>query len=147
MTHSLKATGDPTFEAYNVISWFSKFAFKFKLYHYNTADRGELLEKFNAPDSPHFLFMLSTRAGGMGLNLQTADTVIIFDSDWNPQMDAQAEDRAHRIGQKRRVKVLVLVCDGTIEEDILKRAGEKKAIDHKAIQAGGAVHVESSRPV
>ena len=102
----------------------------------NTEARGELLEKWNEPNSPHFLFMLSTRAGGMGLNLQTADTVIIFDSDWNPQMDAQAEDRAHRIGQTRRVKVLVLVCDGTIEEDILRRAGEKKAIDHKAIQAG-----------
>lgn len=101
-----------------------------------TQARGELLEKFNAPDSPYFLFMLSTRAGSMGLNLQTADTVIIFDSDWNPQMDAQAEDRAHRIGQKRRVKVLVFVSDGTIEEDILKRAADKKAIDHKAIQAG-----------
>ena len=72
----------------------------------------------------------------MGLNLQTADTVIIFDSDWNPQMDAQAEDRAHRIGQKRRVKILTMVCDGTIEEDILRKANEKRAIDHKAIQAG-----------
>ena len=101
-----------------------------------TQDRADLLDKFNAPDSPHFLFMLSTRAGGMGLNLQTADTVIIFDSDWNPQMDAQAEDRAHRIGQTRRVKVFTLVCDGTIEEDILRKANEKRAIDHKAIQAG-----------
>ena len=98
--------------------------------------RADLLDKFNAPDSPYFLFMLSTRAGGMGLNLQTADTVIIFDSDWNPQMDAQAEDRAHRIGQKRRVKILTMVCDGTIEEDILRKANEKRAIDHKAIQAG-----------
>lgn len=101
-----------------------------------TDARADLLDKFNAPDSPYFLFMLSTRAGGMGLNLQTADTVIIFDSDWNPQMDAQAEDRAHRIGQKRRVKILTMVCDGTIEEDILRKANEKRAIDHKAIQAG-----------
>lgn len=67
-----------------------------------TEERGTLLKQFNAPDSPYFMFLLSTRAGGLGLNLQTADTVIIFDSDWNPQMDQQAEDRAHRIGQKKR---------------------------------------------
>jgi SNF2 family DNA or RNA helicase len=54
-----------------------------------THERAEALELFNAPDSPYFLFLLSTRAGGLGLNLQTADTVIIFDQDWNPQMDLQ----------------------------------------------------------
>lgn len=58
--------------------------------------------------------MLSTRAGGLGLNLQTADTVIIFDSDWNPQMDLQAQDRAHRIGQKKEVKVLRFLSINTI---------------------------------
>ncbi|KAJ9538431.1 hypothetical protein OSB04_031164 [Centaurea solstitialis] len=73
-----------------------------------TEERGTLLKQFNAPDSPFFMFLLSTRAGGLGLNLQTADTVIIFDSDWNPQMDQQAEDRAHRIGQKKEVRVFVL---------------------------------------
>ena len=57
------------------------------------------MEKFNATNSEYDVFLLSTRAGGLGLNLQTADTVIIFDSDWNPQMDLQAQDRAHRIGQ------------------------------------------------
>lgn len=57
------------------------------------------MEKFNAPNSPYFVFVLSTRAGGLGLNLQSADTVILFDSDWNPQIDLQAQDRAHRIGQ------------------------------------------------
>ena len=71
--------------------------------------------QFNAPDSPHFVFLLSTRAGGLGVNLATADTVIIFDSDWNPQMDLQAQARAHRIGQMREVCVrcirLILLVD------------------------------------
>ncbi|XP_020216057.1 probable ATP-dependent DNA helicase CHR12 isoform X1 [Cajanus cajan] len=101
-----------------------------------TEERGSLLRKFNAPDSPYFMFLLSTRAGGLGLNLQTADTVIIFDSDWNPQMDQQAEDRAHRIGQKKEVRVFVLVSVGSIEEVILERAKQKMGIDAKVIQAG-----------
>jgi SWI/SNF-related matrix-associated actin-dependent regulator of chromatin subfamily A member 2/4 len=66
-------------------------------------DRGKLLKDFNRTDSEYFIFLLSTRAGGLGLNLQTADTVIIFDSDWNPHQDMQAQDRAHRIGQKNEV--------------------------------------------
>lgn len=102
----------------------------------STGDRGELLKQFNAPDSPYFIFLLSTRAGGLGLNLQTADTVIIFDSDWNPQMDQQAEDRAHRIGQKKEVRVFVLVSIGSVEEVILERAKQKMGIDAKVIQAG-----------
>uniref|UniRef100_A0A2P2KCT1 DNA helicase n=1 Tax=Rhizophora mucronata TaxID=61149 RepID=A0A2P2KCT1_RHIMU len=101
-----------------------------------TEERGTLLKKFNASDSPYFMFLLSTRAGGLGLNLQTADTVIIFDSDWNPQMDQQAEDRAHRIGQKKEVRVFVLVSVGSIEEVILERAKQKMGIDAKVIQAG-----------
>ncbi|MCO5585700.1 hypothetical protein L7F22_039636 [Adiantum nelumboides] len=101
-----------------------------------TENRGTLLAKFNAPDSPFFLFLLSTRAGGLGLNLQTADTVVLFDSDWNPQMDQQAEDRAHRIGQRKEVRVFVLASVGTIEEDILDRAKSKMGIDAKVIQAG-----------
>ncbi|KAJ8768397.1 hypothetical protein K2173_021550 [Erythroxylum novogranatense] len=101
-----------------------------------TEERGALLKKFNAPDSAYFMFLLSTRAGGLGLNLQTADTVIIFDSDWNPQMDQQAEDRAHRIGQKKEVRVFVLVSVGSIEEVILDRAKQKMGIDAKVIQAG-----------
>ncbi|KAJ8766328.1 hypothetical protein K2173_022387 [Erythroxylum novogranatense] len=101
-----------------------------------TEERGALLKAFNAPDSPYFMFLLSTRAGGLGLNLQSADTVIIFDSDWNPQMDQQAEDRAHRIGQKKEVRVFVLVSVGSIEEVILERAKLKMGIDAKVIQAG-----------
>lgn len=101
-----------------------------------TEDRGMVQKQFNASDSPFFMFLLSTRAGGLGLNLQTADTVIIFDSDWNPQADQQAEDRAHRIGQKKEVRVFVLVSVGSIEEVILERAKQKMGIDAKVIQAG-----------
>lgn len=67
--------------------------------------RKKSIEAFNAPGSPDFAFLLSTRAGGLGINLETADTVIIFDSDWNPQNDLQAMARAHRIGQKNHVMV------------------------------------------
>ena len=69
------------------------------------------------------MFLLSTRAGGLGINLQTADTVILFDSDWNPQVDLQAQDRAHRIGQKKQVHIYRLLTADTIEEKILVRAG------------------------
>lgn len=99
-------------------------------------DRSALLKEFNAPDSPYFMFMLSTRAGGLGLNLQTADTVIIFDSDWNPHQDLQAQDRAHRIGQKNEVRILRLITTNSIEEKILERAQYKLDIDGKVIQAG-----------
>uniref|UniRef100_A0AC34QL37 Uncharacterized protein n=1 Tax=Panagrolaimus sp. JU765 TaxID=591449 RepID=A0AC34QL37_9BILA len=99
-------------------------------------ERGELLKVFNAPESPYFLFMLSTRAGGLGLNLQTADTVIIFDSDWNPHQDMQAQDRAHRIGQKKEVRVFRLITVNSIEEKILAAAKFKLNVDEKVIQAG-----------
>lgn len=99
-------------------------------------DRTELLRLFNAPDSEYFCFLLSTRAGGLGLNLQSADTVIIFDSDWNPHQDLQAQDRAHRIGQKNEVRILRLVTEDSIEEVILERAVKKLEIDGKVIQAG-----------
>merc|ERR1712137_503621 len=99
-------------------------------------DRAELLTKFNQENSPYFVFILSTRAGGLGLNLQTADTVIIFDSDWNPQIDLQAQDRAHRIGQKKEVRVLRFISVDSIEEVILQRANHKLDVDKKIIQAG-----------
>jgi SNF2 family DNA or RNA helicase len=72
------------------------------------------MQMFNEKDSEYDIFLLSTRAGGLGLNLQTADTVIIFDSDWNPQMDLQAQDRAHRIGQKKEVIVLRFITNTPI---------------------------------
>lgn len=99
-------------------------------------ERQELLNKYNEPDSPYFCFLLSTRAGGLGLNLQTADTVIIFDSDWNPMMDLQAQDRAHRIGQTRAVRVYRLICSGTVEVKILEQANRKLHVDAQVIQAG-----------
>uniref|UniRef100_A0A0N4ZEF5 SNF2-family ATP dependent chromatin remodeling factor snf21 n=1 Tax=Parastrongyloides trichosuri TaxID=131310 RepID=A0A0N4ZEF5_PARTI len=99
-------------------------------------ERGELLKVFNAPNSDYFLFILSTRAGGLGLNLQTADTVIIFDSDWNPHQDLQAQDRAHRIGQKNEVRVLRLITANSVEEKILAAARYKLNVDEKVIQAG-----------
>ncbi|CAO3621454.1 unnamed protein product [Mucor hiemalis] len=99
-------------------------------------DRSELLKLFNAPDSPYFVFLLSTRAGGLGLNLQTADTVIIFDSDWNPHQDLQAQDRAHRIGQTKEVRIFRLISTNSVEESILARANYKLDIDGKVIQAG-----------
>ena len=99
-------------------------------------DRSELLKQFNAPNSPYFCFLLSTRAGGLGLNLQTADTVIIYDSDWNPHQDLQAQDRAHRIGQKNEVRILRLISSNSVEEKILERAQYKLDMDGKVIQAG-----------
>lgn len=99
-------------------------------------DRGFLLEKFNAKNSEYFIFLLSTRAGGLGLNLQAADTVVIFDSDWNPHQDLQAQDRAHRIGQQNEVRVLRLVTVNSVEERILAAAKYKLNLDEKVIQAG-----------
>lgn len=99
-------------------------------------DRGNQMEIFNSEKSEYKIFILSTRAGGLGLNLQAADTVIIFDSDWNPQMDIQAQDRAHRIGQKQEVRVLRLITQTKIEEDILSKASFKKNLDEKIIRAG-----------
>ena len=84
-------------------------------------DRKFMVEEFQT--NPNiFCFILSTRAGGLGINLIAADTVIFYDNDWNPTMDAQATDRVHRIGQKKKVLVYRLVTKGTVEERILKRA-------------------------
>ena len=101
-----------------------------------TEDRSSLLNEFNNDESDCFVFLLSTRAGGLGLNLQSADTVVIFDSDWNPHADLQAQDRAHRIGQKKEVRILRLITERSIEEQILARAQYKLEIDGKVIQAG-----------
>ncbi|CAH1760888.1 9311_t:CDS:10 [Entrophospora sp. SA101] len=96
--------------------------------------RKKAIENFNAPNSVDFVFLLSTRAGGLGINLNTADTVIIFDSDWNPQNDLQAMARAHRIGQKNHVNVYRFVTKDTIEESILERAKRKMVLEYCIIK-------------
>eukprot|EP00730_Choanoeca_flexa_P005475 TRINITY_DN11954_c0_g2_i1.p1 TRINITY_DN11954_c0_g2~~TRINITY_DN11954_c0_g2_i1.p1 ORF type:complete len:1049 (+),score=356.30 TRINITY_DN11954_c0_g2_i1:52-3198(+) len=98
--------------------------------------RNEMIDDYNSPDSSKFIFMLSTRAGGLGINLATADVVILFDSDWNPQMDLQAQDRAHRIGQKKQVRVFRLITEGTVEERIVEKAEMKLRLDALVIQQG-----------
>ena len=104
--------------------------------------REQSVEQFNAAGSELFIFLLSTRAGGLGINLATADVVIMYDSDWNPQMDLQAQDRAHRIGQTKPVKIFRLVTEGTIEEKILDRAMKKLHLDALVIQNGRLVDKE-----
>lgn len=98
------------------------------------SQRRQAIDHFNAPDSKDFCFLLSTRAGGLGINLMTADTVILFDSDWNPQADLQAMARAHRIGQKKPVSIYRLVSKGTVEEEVLTRARNKLVLEYVTIQ-------------
>ncbi|XP_044733035.1 helicase domino isoform X2 [Chrysoperla carnea] len=97
--------------------------------------RQVLMERFNG-DKRIFAFILSTRSGGVGVNLTGADTVIFYDSDWNPTMDAQAQDRCHRIGQTRDVHIYRLVSEMTIEENILKKANQKRMLGDLAIEGG-----------
>lgn len=108
-------------------------------------DRERAIESFNAPNSEKFIFMLSTRAGGLGINLATADIVIIWDSDWNPQADLQAMDRAHRIGQKKVVKVFRLITENTVEERIVERADMKLRLDAVVIQQGRLVDAANNK--
>lgn len=101
-----------------------------------SAARQVAIDRFNAPDSKDFAFILSTRAGGLGINLMTADTVILFDSDWNPQADLQAMARAHRIGQKNPVTIYRLVSKDTVEEEVLERARNKLMLEFITIHRG-----------
>ncbi|XP_035827815.1 helicase domino isoform X2 [Aplysia californica] len=97
--------------------------------------RQYLMDRFNA-DPRIFCFILSTRSGGIGVNLTGADTVVFYDSDWNPTMDAQAQDRCHRIGQTRDVHIYRLVSEMTVEENILKKANQKRLLGDLAIEGG-----------
>lgn len=101
-------------------------------------DRIAAIDDYNKPDSEKFLFLLTTRAGGLGINLTTADIVVLFDSDWNPQADLQAMDRAHRIGQTKQVYVYRFITENAIEEKVLDRAAQKLRLDQLVIQQGRA---------
>ncbi|OEH74637.1 transcription regulatory protein [Cyclospora cayetanensis] len=102
----------------------------------SSEERQTRLALYNQENSPYFLFILSTKAGGLGVNLQSADTVIIFDSDWNPQNDEQAQSRAHRIGQKREVLTIRFVTPSSVEEQILHSAELKLDKDALVIKSG-----------
>ncbi|KHJ33085.1 putative chromatin remodelling complex atpase chain isw1 [Erysiphe necator] len=101
-------------------------------------DRIAAIDEYNEPESEKFVFLLTTRAGGLGINLTSADIVVLYDSDWNPQADLQAMDRAHRIGQKKQVVVYRFVTENAIEEKVLERAAQKLRLDQLVIQQGRA---------
>ena len=101
-------------------------------------DRIAAIDEYNKPGSEKFIFLLTTRAGGLGINLTTADIVILYDSDWNPQADLQAMDRAHRIGQTKQVIVFRFVTEHAVEEKVLERAAQKLRLDQLVIQQGRA---------
>ena len=102
----------------------------------SSEERDRRIEEFQNPESEKWIFLISTRAGGLGINLHAANIVILYDSDWNPQVDLQAIDRAHRIGQTKPVIIYRFVCEGTVEEKIVERAATKLKIDHLIIQKG-----------
>jgi len=104
-------------------------------------DRRDTVADFQS-DNSIFVFLLSTRAGGLGINLTSADTVIFYDSDWNPTIDSQAMDRAHRLGQTRQVTVYRLITRGTIEERIRKRALQKEEVQRVVISGGAGAQVD-----
>ena len=103
--------------------------------------RERMISEFTQKESTKFIFLLSTRAGGLGLNLMTSDTVILYDSDWNPQVDLQAMDRVHRIGQTKPVLIYRLLCENTIEEKILERQAMRLKLDSLVIQQGRVLKV------
>lgn len=109
-------------------------------------DRNEQIDAFNT-QTDHQLFLLSTRAGGLGINLTSADTVILFDSDWNPQQDLQAQDRAHRIGQTRPVIIYRLATKGTVEQTLLEKADGKRRLEKLVIQKDKFRSMLDKRPV
>nr|XP_040060253.1 chromodomain-helicase-DNA-binding protein 5 isoform X2 [Gasterosteus aculeatus aculeatus] len=116
---------------------------EFEGYKYERIDGGitgglrqEAIDRFNAPGAQQFCFLLSTRAGGLGINLASADTVVIYDSDWNPHNDIQAFSRAHRIGQNRKVMIYRFVTRGSVEERITQVAKRKMMLTHLVVRPG-----------
>merc|ERR1712071_184328 len=98
--------------------------------------RQDAIDRFNAPDAQQFVFLLSTRAGGLGINLATADTVVIYDSDWNPHNDIQAFSRAHRIGQANKVMIYRFVTRNSVEERVTQVAKKKMMLTHLVVRPG-----------
>ena len=98
-------------------------------------ERVELCQRFNAGE--HSLFLISLKAGGTGLNLIGADTVILYDLWWNPAVEQQAADRAHRIGQKNVVQVIRLIAQGTIEEKMYELQQRKRDLIDQVLQSDG----------
>ncbi|XP_047204105.1 chromodomain-helicase-DNA-binding protein 5 isoform X1 [Girardinichthys multiradiatus] len=116
---------------------------EFEGYKYERIDGGitgglrqEAIDRFNAPGAQQFCFLLSTRAGGLGINLASADTVVIYDSDWNPHNDIQAFSRAHRIGQNKKVMIYRFVTRGSVEERITQVAKRKMMLTHLVVRPG-----------
>jgi len=109
-------------------------------------DRQASIENFSSDDDV-FCFLLSTRAGGLGINLTAANVVIFFDNDWNPQVDLQAQDRCHRIGQTKPVKVYRLATANSVESRILERANNKLKLDRLVIQKGNFVGAKSESSI
>ncbi|KAJ4295425.1 hypothetical protein N0V90_007437 [Kalmusia sp. IMI 367209] len=105
-------------------------------------EKQKRIDQFNAPESPLFAFLLSTRAGGVGINLATADTVIILDPDFNPHQDLQAISRAHRIGQKNKVLCFQLMTRASVEEKIVQMGRTKMALDHVVVEQLGEDDIE-----
>ncbi|KAH9077177.1 P-loop containing nucleoside triphosphate hydrolase protein [Lactarius deliciosus] len=99
-------------------------------------DRIAAIDEYNRPGSERFIFLLTTRAGGLGINLTSADIVVLYDSDWNPQADLQAMDRAHRIGQTKQVYVFRFITEESVEERMLERGAQKLRLDQLVIQQG-----------
>ena len=99
--------------------------------------RQQAIDRFSDEASDSFLFLLSTRAGGVGINLTAADTVIIYDPDWNPQNDIQAMARCHRIGQAKAVQVYKLITRDTYEMHMLSSANQKLGLEHAVMKTGG----------
>lgn len=132
---------------------------EFKGYEYERLDgssqgniRQAAIDRFSKKDSKRFVFLLSTRAGGVGLNLTAADTVIIYDSDWNPQQDIQAQARVHRIGQQKNVMIYRLVTRNTYESEMFDRASKKLGLDQAVLSrmqnsmSGGASTAQATKP-
>ncbi|XP_036194220.1 chromodomain-helicase-DNA-binding protein 7 isoform X3 [Myotis myotis] len=97
--------------------------------------RQAAIDRFSKPDSDRFVFLLCTRAGGLGINLTAADTCIIFDSDWNPQNDLQAQARCHRIGQSKSVKIYRLITRNSYEREMFDKASLKLGLDKAVLQS------------